>query len=144
MNTKTETTKHITANQLKEIKTELAVLKSVKVTLAANHSLTVKETVFALPQPWRNTSTRSDETRDGREPSRTDEDAGRHTEHHPFGIATRSTGAEIRTVEKHVDQSSPSILLIIKTFISPQMSIIKKLQMRSPAYFAQLLRCRGS
>ena len=48
MNTNTETSKHITANQLKEIKTELAKLKPVKVTLDGNRSMTVKEAVFAL------------------------------------------------------------------------------------------------
>ena len=48
MNTNTETSKHITANQLKEIKTEFAKLKPVKVILDGNRNLTIKEAVFAL------------------------------------------------------------------------------------------------
>ena len=48
MNTRTETGGHITASQLKDIKTELAKLKPEKVTLDGNRSLTVKEAVFAL------------------------------------------------------------------------------------------------
>ena len=39
---------NITATQVKEIRTELAKLKPVKVTLDGNRSLTVKEAVFAL------------------------------------------------------------------------------------------------
>ena len=39
---------NISANQLKDIKTEFAKLKPVKVTLDGNRSLTVKEAVFAL------------------------------------------------------------------------------------------------
>jgi hypothetical protein len=38
----------ITASQVKEIRTEFARLKPVKVTLDGNRSLTVKEAVFAL------------------------------------------------------------------------------------------------
>ena len=51
MNTKTENSngsKQVTASLLKEIKTELAKLKPVKVTLDGNRSLTVKEAIFAL------------------------------------------------------------------------------------------------
>lgn len=48
MNSKTETSKHITASQLKEIRQELAKLKPPKVTLDGNRSLTVKEAIFAL------------------------------------------------------------------------------------------------
>ena len=48
MGTKTETSKTITASQLKDIKAELAKLKPQKVTLDGNRSMTVKETVFAL------------------------------------------------------------------------------------------------
>ena len=39
---------NITAAQVKDIKTEFAKLKPVKVTLDGNRSLTVKEAVFAL------------------------------------------------------------------------------------------------
>lgn len=39
---------NITTAQVKKIRTELAKLKSVKVTLDGNRSLTVKEAVFAL------------------------------------------------------------------------------------------------
>lgn len=39
---------NITTAQVKEIRTELAKLKPVKVTLDGNRSLTVKEAVFAL------------------------------------------------------------------------------------------------
>lgn len=39
---------NISAAQVKEIKTEFAKLKPVKVTLDGNRSLTVKETIFAL------------------------------------------------------------------------------------------------
>jgi hypothetical protein len=39
---------NITASQVKEIRTELAKLKPVKVTLDGNRSLTVKEAIFAL------------------------------------------------------------------------------------------------
>ena len=39
---------NISASKLKDIKTEFAKLKPVKVTLAGNRSLTVKEAVFAL------------------------------------------------------------------------------------------------
>ena len=39
---------NITTAQVKEIRTELAMLKPVKVTLDGNRSLTVKETIFAL------------------------------------------------------------------------------------------------
>ena len=39
---------NITTTQVKEIKTELAALKPVKVTLDGTRSLTVKEAIFAL------------------------------------------------------------------------------------------------
>ena len=39
---------NITATQVKEIRTELARLKPVKVTLDGNRSMTVKEAIFAL------------------------------------------------------------------------------------------------
>lgn len=38
----------INAAQVKEIKTEFAKLRPIKVTLDGNHSLTVKEAIFAL------------------------------------------------------------------------------------------------
>lgn len=48
MNIQTETRPNLTASRLKEIKTELAKMKPVKVTLDGNRSLTVKEAIFAL------------------------------------------------------------------------------------------------
>ena len=48
MNTKTETSTHITASHLKEIRQELAKLKPEKVTLDGNRNLTIKEAIFAL------------------------------------------------------------------------------------------------
>lgn len=48
MNTKTETRPNLTASRLKEIRTEFAKLKPVKVTLDGNRSLTVKEAICAL------------------------------------------------------------------------------------------------
>jgi hypothetical protein len=48
MNAQTETSKQITASSVKEIRSELAKLKPVKVTLDGNRTLTVKEAIFAL------------------------------------------------------------------------------------------------
>ncbi len=48
MNAKTETSKHISASQLKEIRQELAKLKPVKVTLDGTRRLTVKEAILTL------------------------------------------------------------------------------------------------
>ena len=42
------TTHHITASQVKDIKTAFATLKPQKVTLDGNRAMTVKEAIFAL------------------------------------------------------------------------------------------------
>ena len=48
MNAQTATSRNITASRLKEIRTELAKLKPVKVTLDGNRNMTVKEAILAL------------------------------------------------------------------------------------------------
>lgn len=55
---------NITTAQVKEIRTELAKLKPVKVTLDGNRSLTVKEAVFALAPTLERMKTRGFDTQE--------------------------------------------------------------------------------